>query len=177
MWFGITLILLALPLLELAVLIKVGQSIGVFGTIGLLILSAGIGFLIVNAQGMAAFRRATESLNQGRTPVEPVIDGAMLMIAGWLFVIPGLLSDAVAVLFLIPPLRRRIAHWLLGRMTAAGTIEVTTWSSDQGPRDPGRPANRDGRSARPASTTVIEGEFERIDEKTARPRGEDTPPR
>lgn len=170
MWFGLLLMMLAVPLLELALLIKLGQAIGFWSTVAIIFLTAGIGIAIVNAQGFAAFRRASESVAKGQPPVEPVIDGFMLMLAGGLLIAPGLLTDIAGLLLLIPPVRRLVAKWGLKRMMASGSIHVSTWQGETtfeevrgGPEQPGR--NHPGA----ASGTVIDGEFERIDEKTAEP--------
>lgn len=168
MWLGFILIMIAVPLMELALLIKLGQTIGFWATIALLLLSAGVGFTILNSQGLAAFRRLLESMSQGKPPVEPVLDGFMLMLAGGLLIAPGLLTDIAGLLLLIPPVRRAVAHWGLERMMASGTVEVTSWRREetfkpppprQGPAHEPRPGSGSG--------TVIEGEFERIDEKPA----------
>ena len=122
MWFGLLLMMLAVPLLELALLIKLGQAIGFWSTVAIIFLTAGIGIAIVNAQGFAAFRRASESVAKGQPPVEPVIDGFMLMLAGGLLIAPGLLTDIAGLLLLIPPVRRLVAKWGLKRMAASGSI-------------------------------------------------------
>lgn len=169
MWFGIFLIVIAVPLLELALLIKLGQAIGVFGTLAVLFMSAGLGFVVMQAQGWAAFNRASDSLRAGKPPVEPMLDSFLLMIAGGLLVAPGLLSDAVALLLLIPPVRRVVAAWWLKRYDVAGSVHVSTWQQRTEDQDaPSRPAPR-----RPAAGgTVIEGEFERIDERTPQRRSD-----
>ena len=167
MWFGLFLILIAVPLLELALLIKLGQVVGIWATLALLFLSAGVGLVILNAQGMSAMRRAMASVERGKPPVEPAMDGFMLMMAGGLLIAPGLLTDAVALILLVPPLRRAIGAWVMKRMQASGTIEVTSWSREetrfQEPRAEPTSSPRPPRAT--SRPTVIEGEFERIDER------------
>lgn len=176
MWFGLILIFCAVPLLELALLIKLGQSIGFWSTVAVIIATAGVGIAILNAQGLAAFRRASESLAQGKPPVEPAVDGFMLMIAGGLLVAPGLLTDIAGLLLLIPPLRRLVARLGMKWMTTNGSIHVTTWQSSQTYEQPSPDAGFPGRRRAPtAGPTVIEGEFERIDDKGNR-RTEDGNP-
>lgn len=172
MWFGLILIMVAVPLLELALLIKLGQQIGFWATLAIIFLTAGIGIAILNAQGLAAFRRAIDSVSQGKPPVEPALDGFMLMMAGGLLLAPGLITDVAGLLLLIPPLRRLVASWGLKKMMASGSIHVGTWQRTEtyGPR-PERGSAGAGRG------TVIEGEFERIDEKKVDPRrGGGSPP-
>ncbi len=170
MWFGLILMMVAVPLLELALLIKLGQAIGFWSTVAIIFLTAGVGIAILNAQGFAAFRRASESVAKGQPPVEPVIDGFMLMMAGGLLIAPGLLTDIAGLLLLIPPIRRLVAKWGLARMMASGNIHVTTWQSEATFDEGGQGRDQPGRKpAGKSSGTVIDGEFERIDEKTATP--------
>lgn len=141
------LLFLALPLLELALLIKVGAAIGALATIGLLILGGIIGGLVIQAQGLSAFRRTMEELQRGEPPLEPMVEGALLCFAGGLFIVPGFLTDVAAVVLLIPPVRRWLARSILGN-----TVIVTrTTTFRQNPEPPG-----DG--------PVIEGEYKRIDD-------------
>ncbi len=158
MQIGLLLLALAFPLLELAVLIKVGQTIGVWWTI-LLILAAVIGGgLIVQKQGLSAARRAAEALNEGRPPIEPVVDSVMLMLAGMLLLIPGLLTDIAGLALLIPALRRALAQWVMGRIVRNADIRAETgeW------RSPRRERGEGG--------TVIDGEWERVDDPKSPPK-------
>jgi UPF0716 protein FxsA len=168
MWFGFILIMVAVPLLELALLIKLGQIIGFWSTVALIFATAGIGIAILNAQGFAAFRRASESIAKGQPPVEPVLDGFMLMMAGGLLIAPGLLTDIAGLLLLVPPVRRLVAKWGLKRMMANGNIHVSTWQSETRfeevrPEAGHAPMQRHPNSAGP----VIDGEFERVDDPPA----------
>jgi UPF0716 protein FxsA len=166
MWIALFLIFVAVPLLELALLIKLGQLIGFWPTIAIVVATAAFGTAILHHQGFAALRRAAASLNQGKPPVEPVLDGFMLMLAGTLLVAPGLITDCAGLLLLIPPLRKAIADWGLKRMLAAGTIHTTTWRTEERRSTHGpRPSDAGG--------PVIDGEFERLDEKTQDPRRPD----
>lgn len=154
MQIGLILLALAFPLLELAVMIKVGQSLGLWQTILIMIASGVAGGLIIQAQGLSAAQRAAQSLQEGRAPLEPVVDSFMLMLAGFLLAVPGFISDAMAVPLLVPPARRAIARWGLSRLLAKAEVHVETgeW------RPPGGARGGDG-----ARGTVIDGEWERVD--------------
>ena len=162
MQIGLLLIGLAFPLLELAVLIKVGQWIGFWWTVLLLAGSAVAGGMIIQQQGFNALRRSLESAREGRPPLEPAIDSAFLMLAGILFLVPGLITDAAGFVLLVPPLRRLIARWLLARMLASASVHVRTSRyesgtyNDEAPRRPGAKPQGEG--------VVIEGEWERVDD-------------
>jgi UPF0716 protein FxsA len=157
MHIALILLGLAFPLLELAVLIKVGQSLGVWLTILLLIATGVVGGLIVQSQGLQAARRAAQSMAEGRPPIEPVVDSFMLMVAG--------------LLLLIPPLRRSIARLALRRLFENADVRVETheW------RSPGRePDQAAPRRDRPQSGPgpVIDAEWERVED----PRSPVKPP-
>ena len=188
---GLILLCLALPLLELAVMIKVGQAIGVLSTLALLVGICVVGALILRAQGFAAMGRAMQAVRDGKPPVEPVVDSMFLMLAGVLFLIPGFITDVAGALLLIPPLRRGFARWVFRRMLAGGRFSASTVRVEtrdgRDPRgegqaephvEPRRPTPRaPGRGAPRPDTkgVVIDGEWERVEDPSKRPRG--GPPR
>lgn len=110
------LVLVALPLIELALLIKLGQSIGFWHTI-LIILATGLaGTYVLRQQGFNALERAAAAVEAGETPMRPVLDGALLIIAGIMLILPGPLTDICGLLLLLPPLRALVARMLLSRL-------------------------------------------------------------
>src|SRR5262249_35992693 len=102
MKLGLLFVFLALPLLELALMIKVGQWIGFWDTVLLLAAMALAGGLILREQGLAALTRALAAVRDGRPPIEPVVDSMFLMLAGMLLLVPGFLTDIAGLLLLIP---------------------------------------------------------------------------
>lgn len=99
---------IGVPLAEMAVLIKVGQWLGVVKTI-LFVVAAGIfGAFLARQQGFGVIRRIREDLAAGRVPGDSLLDGVLIFIAGILLITPGLLTDAAGFLLLIPQVR-----WLL----------------------------------------------------------------
>ena len=193
MQLGLILFCLALPLLELAVVINVGQHIGVIYTILLLIAMGLAGGALLRLQGLAALTRSIEAARTGRPPIGPMIDSMFLMLAGVLFIIPGFITDALGLLLLVPPLRHAVARWIFSRMMVSGTFTTTTtgpgetdagsqqhWPSGDphadasaAPRQPGR--RPDGQPHRDRDGgVVIEGEWERVDEPAKRPEDRST---
>jgi UPF0716 protein FxsA len=210
MWFGAFLIFVAVPLLELALLIKVGQSIGFWPTMAIIVLTAGLGVAVMQSHGIKTMQRLQAALADDKTPVPSVVDGTFVMFAGLLLISPGLITDVLGLLLLIPPLRRAVGTWSVERLRASGKVHTWTYSSSTysntgsttggpttggperferpsaGPLD-SRPTDSGGhdnaaepsakrwppkpgtRSSR-GSGQVIDGEFERIDEKTIKPR-------
>ena len=162
------LIFIAVPLIELALIIKVGQLAGFWPTLGLLFGTAILGTALLNRQGMSVLQRASAALDQGKAPVGAVLDGAFLFMAGLLMITPGFLTDLVGLVLLIPPLRRPIARYVLSQMLGSGAVHVRRyeWHGETG-AEHGGPRPRPG----PDGNVVIETEYERIDEPTADPRG------
>ena len=87
--FTLGLILIALPMVELALLIKTGQAIGVWATLGLVVGAGFLGAMILAHQGVNVVRRTQQALAQGRPPVAPVLDGVFVVVAGALLITPG----------------------------------------------------------------------------------------
>ncbi|MEL7047583.1 MAG: FxsA family protein [Pseudomonadota bacterium] len=160
---------IAVPIVEIALLIQLGSAVGLFPTIGLVIATAVIGTILLRQQGFGVIARATESMQGGKPPIEPVIEGVFLLLAGAFLLTPGLMTDAVGFTLLVPTARRAAAKWVIKRVLAAGVVNVSTFGSDgSGPQGPGpEPSSRPRRGS--GTPDVIDGEFERIDEKTYRP--------
>jgi UPF0716 protein FxsA len=151
--------LIAVPVLELALLIKFGQWIGVWPTVALVVTTAFTGILIISQQSFTVMRRTLESVSEGRPPVVQVLDGLFLMAAGALFLTPGLLTDVLALLLLVPPIRRAVARWTIGQLLQHRPADI----------DADGRRTHDGREERHQPETasdgpVIEGEFERLGE-------------
>jgi UPF0716 protein FxsA len=99
------LLLLIWPLAELFVVIKVAEAIGVIYTVLLLIASVPLGAWALRSQGGAAWRRLTAAVAQGRTPAREVLDGALIVAGAVLLMIPGFITDVIAICLLLPPTR------------------------------------------------------------------------
>jgi UPF0716 protein FxsA len=123
------LIFIVVPIAELAVLIQVGQLIGVWWTILLLIADAMLGSWLLKTQTRSAWRRFNEALAGGRVPHREVVDGVLVIFGGVLLLTPGFITDVFGLLFLFPPTRvllrgllvRRGALSLLGSMPMTAT--------------------------------------------------------
>lgn len=115
---------IVVPLAELAVIIQVGQSVGVLPTIGLLIAVSIIGAFMVKLQGIGLFMRAQQKLARGEMPNDELIAGIAVLFAGALMLTPGFLTDALGLALLIPPIRKvligRVRRRYRGRLQAFG---------------------------------------------------------
>jgi UPF0716 protein FxsA len=125
------LLFIVVPILELYVIIQVGQLIGVVPTLVLLLADALLGSLLLKHQGRGAWRRFNEALAARRFPGKEVVDGVLIVIGGTLLLTPGFLTDIFGLLLLIPP-TRAIARRVLNRFTI-GRFAVVSAGRGAGP--------------------------------------------
>lgn len=147
------LVLIVVPLAEIALFIQVGGRIGLLATVAAVVLTAVIGATMLRVQGFGILRQAQASLDAGRLPVGAVIDGIALFAAGLLLLTPGFLTDAIGFLLMVPPFRRWLAARVWRRLAQAENITVHTgFRADSG-------ADSGAGSAGP----VIEADYTEID--------------
>lgn len=101
----IPLLILVLPLAEIACFIVIGRRIGLFATLSLVVLSAIAGVVLMRIQGFGVIARLRQSGQDGRAPGKEMLDAAMIMIAGILLLIPGFLTDILGLALFLPPVR------------------------------------------------------------------------
>lgn len=174
MRLALLLVFVALPILEIALLVRAGQVLGFWPTLGIVVATAIAGTYLLRRQGFHILRRLADDFRQGRPPLEPIADGAMLLVAGAFLLTPGFVTDAAGFLLLIPQVRAYLQHALVARLLASSDINVTVFTSETVYRTPsddephgfGRRPDQDPNADGP----IIEGEFERIDERTRNPR-------
>jgi len=123
---------IAVPIAELAVIIQVGQAVGVWWTIAILVADSVLGSLLMRSQGRAAWRRFNEALQAGRAPAREVADGVLVIFGGALLLTPGFISDVFGLLFLLPPTRAVIRRVFLRQ--AMRRITVTMAAGVRPPR-------------------------------------------
>ena len=149
---------LAVPLIEIYLLIEVGQVIGAPLTILAVVGTALLGAALARYQGMVTVTRLYTQLNTGELPAQTLFEGACLLVAVALLLTPGFFTDAVGFALLTPPLRRwayrKLQHRMMMRMDPFGgdPFERGPFGPGQGPRDP----EESGHS-------TIEGEFRHRD--------------
>ena len=161
------LLFIIVPIIEIAVIIKVGGLIGVLPTIAIMIGMAVAGSWLIRSQSRVALARAAEQMRGGKPPVDQVIDGFGILVAGLLMLTPGFLSDAFGLLLLVPPVRRRIARWLFAAFARNADIKVGGFRFETARQ---RPAD-ESRQRPPGAPTTIDGEFTRVDDETRKPTG------
>ena len=134
MMLPLVLLFIAVPIAELAVIIQVGQAIGIWWTIGLLVADSLLGSWLMRHQGRASWRRFNEAVAAGRVPTREVLDGALVIFGGALLLTPGFLTDILGLVLLVPPtraiVRAMLARRLTVRMVAAANRPRAPHASD-----------------------------------------------
>ncbi|MEU9889080.1 FxsA family protein [Sphaerisporangium sp. NPDC051011] len=113
---------LVVPVLEIWALIQIGEVIGGWQTVGLLILDSILGAWLVRREGRRAWRALNQALQSGRMPDRELADGALLVTGGALLLAPGFLTDVAGFALVLPftrPAARRALAWFLGRRVRA----------------------------------------------------------
>jgi len=110
------LLLVAVPIVEIALFIQVGGWLGLWPTIGIVILTAIIGTVLLRAQGMATLGELQRRLSSGEDPSAALAHGAMILVAGVLLLTPGFFTDGVGFLLLTPPVRAAAIRFVRARM-------------------------------------------------------------
>src|SRR4051794_28251851 len=123
---------IVVPIAELAILIQVGELIGVWWTIALLVADAVVGSMLARSQGRAVWRRFNLALQSGRPPAREVLDGVLVLFGGALLLTPGFLSDILGAVLLLPPTRALVRGVLVRRFSARMVASMTRGPS--GPR-------------------------------------------
>jgi UPF0716 protein FxsA len=104
------LIFIVIPLIELAVILKVNSFIGIGWTLGLIIITAFVGVRLLKQQGISTLLRANQKMQQGQMPAQELAEGFLLALAGALLLTPGFVTDAVGFTLLVPATRKALVH-------------------------------------------------------------------
>ncbi|MXR67736.1 FxsA family protein [Shewanella sp. JBTF-M18] len=116
MFFILLIIFVLIPVIELNVLIRVGETLGSWTTVGLVIFTAVVGVSLVRSQGIQTLMQVQQKLSRGEAPGQEIVEGMMLAMAGLLLLIPGFVTDFIGLLLLTPLTRGPIAAFLYKRM-------------------------------------------------------------
>ncbi|MEO0497850.1 MAG: FxsA family protein [Pseudomonadota bacterium] len=109
-------LLLIVPILEISVFILVGQQIGLWATLGGILLTAIIGSILLRWQGLATLSRLRAEFSAGQVPARAMGDAALLIVAGILLLTPGFVTDAIGFSLFIPPIRGAIFSFFASRV-------------------------------------------------------------
>ena len=140
----LVLLFIAVPIIELFVIVQAAQVIGTPQTLLLLVVMSIVGAWLVKVEGLGVWRRFTATVSQGKVPHHELIDGVLILMAGALMLTPGFVTDAVGLLLLAPPTRALARKLLLARVTGSVFVAVprTVWEAsgrESGPDEPTEP--------------------------------------
>jgi len=158
-------VFIIIPIAEMAVLIQVGGVIGVFNTIGIVLLTAVAGAWLLRQQGLATLLKANQRLNSGELPAKEVAEGLILAVGGVLLLTPGFITDAFGFVCLIPFTRHWLAALAMKKMVVSGGNSGFNFRAGAG----GGPFGRRGPFGRGDNGDIIEGEY-RDETKTTHDR-------
>ena len=130
---------IVVPLVEIYVLIQVGQVIGPWWTILLLILDSLFGTWLIRREGGRAWLALRVALESGRMPARELADGALILVGGTLMLTPGFVTDAFGILLILPftrPVARRLLTQLVSRRLLAGQTNDRATRPGPGPGGP-----------------------------------------
>jgi len=123
------LLFVLLPAVELMLLIQLGKMIGTIRTVGLIVFTGIVGAQLARSQGLGVIRALQRETSEGKLPAVPLIDGALVLMAGALLVTPGVLTDLFGFACLMPAFRSELRGMLLRRLERAvqeGKVHVYT---------------------------------------------------
>ena len=118
---------IAIPVVELFLLIEVGQRVGTLTTVGIIVATGIVGASLARQQGISTLARLRADLAAGRLPADPIVDGVLILVAAAVLITPGLLTDLAGFLCLIPAFRRLVKRYLkrtFERAVREGTVGV-----------------------------------------------------
>lgn len=101
------------PVLELYILIKVGEYIGAFNTVLIIIGTAFLGAWLAKSQGFAVFRDMKTAINNGRVPAVELMHGVLVLAGAIMLLAPGIITDVIGITLLFPPTRKIYLAWIL----------------------------------------------------------------
>lgn len=153
---------IAIPIVEIAVFIQVGGLIGLWPTIGLVILSAMLGMAVLRSQSGQAWREVQRNVAEMRDPSRPLAHGALILVAGFLLLLPGFLTDILGLLLLLPAMRDLVMRWLSSRIR----VKQVRMQQAGYRREPHRAPYGDG---------VIDGDYV-VEDEPVRPDRRVSPP-
>lgn len=169
MGFIILLLFIGVPIIEIATFIQVGDLIGLWPTLAVVVLTAIIGTSLLRHQGLNTLAKAQTNLNAGRLPAEEIFDGLCMLLAGALLLTPGFVTDSVGFLLFFPPFRALIRGKVIDVVRNSKNIHVM--GAGHAPFNDGathshRPSNP------PTSETIIDADFEEVERNPDSPWSE-----
>ena len=154
MLLKLLILFVVLPLLDLWLLFTLADGMVSYSvTVGVVVATGIVGASLAKRQGLAAWKNFNAELGRGALPADAMLDGVLILLAGAVLITPGLITDAIGLALLVPPLRRVVRRRLIARL--ASKIQVQSVASPHFPGSAG--------PIPPPAATVIDAEFHRHD--------------
>lgn len=116
----VLLLFVSMPIIEIAVMLKVGDAIGWLPTLAVVIFTAFLGTYLLRQQGMATLNKARQRLDAGEMPAQQLLEGMLLLVGGVLLLTPGFVTDAFGFVCLVPLTR----HWIARKIASHSIVSV-----------------------------------------------------
>ena len=171
----VLLLFILMPIIEIAVLLRVGAAIGWLSALAVVILTAIVGTLMLRQQGLTTLSRAQQRLAGGEMPAEQLLEGLFLMFGGALLLTPGFVTDAMGFLCLVPISRQAMVRYIKsrslgmvgvaspGRPMGAGTGTGSGARPGIDPRSRTGTTSDAGSTRRASGEDIIDGDYQRLD--------------
>jgi len=130
-FYLVLLLLIVVPVAELWLLVRLAQATNWATTVAIVLVTGILGAALARQQGLGVYRRIREQFSEGKTPTGELLDGLMILVAAAFLLTPGILTDGVGFLLLLPPARVLIRDWLIRRMVPPGVVEVYSFASSR----------------------------------------------
>ncbi len=161
--FKLFVLFVVMPIVEISVLLEVGDAIGGWTTLAIVILTAIVGAHLVRAQGLAALAEIKQKTAMGEVPADTIVEGIMILVAGILLVTPGFITDTFGLLMTIPLTRKPFAKVLVTQFGQQIKAQHFSYQGQGGfSHQSGSPFSRSNPND---DDSVIEGEWRRTDDK------------
>ena len=156
-------LLVAIPILEVWLLVQVGQQLGLLPTVLILVVEAVVGVLLMRHEGSRAWKALNDAFTKGKMPTGELADAALILVGGVLLMLPGFLTDIIGFLFLLrwtrPLARKMIAFFVARRINRLG-IPVMRARFDTDNLIEGETVEPPANGHKPEGPTIIAGEIE-----------------
>ena len=153
----LTLIFLIIPVIEIYLLIQVGEVIGALWTVFLVVLTAVIGVRLLKIQGISTLARAQQKMGGGQMPAEEMLEGMGLVVAGAFLLTPGFFTDSIGFLLLFPVTRRLLVAKIVRQLMASGRFVSVGGMHSQNPHSQSQSQSQFSRSSTSQQGDIIDG--------------------
>lgn len=156
---------IAIPVIEIYLLIQVGSVIGAIPTILMIIGTAVLGAALLRMQGISTFQRVQSAMQRGEIPAIEMLEGLILLISGALLLTPGFFTDAIGFIALVPPLRRAFIVWALQHSNIMQSAQFSQQGFSQNTYESTSTPFNEGEKTEKTENThaVIEGKYKKED--------------